>query len=133
MDNKVKSCSVCGFLFDCGAGNLKADCWCQNYPAILPVDFNTACLCADCLKTKLSTEINRFVDDFKAGKCANSALRFRPADPNELLADLDYYIEDGVWVFTEWYHLKRGKCCGNACRHCPYNHVNVMDSNKSTE
>ncbi|MGA3037014.1 MAG: DUF5522 domain-containing protein [Vulcanimicrobiaceae bacterium] len=28
-------------------------------------------------------------------------------------------------VFTEHYHRKRGFCCGNACRHCPYDHVNV--------
>jgi hypothetical protein len=34
--------------------------------------------------------------------------------------DEDYYIEDGKYVFTEKYHLKRGKCCKNNCRHCPY-------------
>ena len=32
----------------------------------------------------------------------------------------DYYIENGLLVFTEAYHLKRGHCCKNACRHCPY-------------
>lgn len=33
----------------------------------------------------------------------------------------DYYINDqGLWVFTEAYHIKRGYCCGNGCRHCPY-------------
>ena len=26
----------------------------------------------------------------------------------------------GFTVFTELAHLKRGKCCGNQCRHCPY-------------
>lgn len=26
----------------------------------------------------------------------------------------------GYTVFTELTHLKRGKCCGNRCRHCPY-------------
>ena len=26
----------------------------------------------------------------------------------------------GFTVFTEYAHLKRGKCCGNVCRHCPY-------------
>ncbi len=31
----------------------------------------------------------------------------------------------GYTVLTEYAHLKRGKCCGNACRHCPYDHVNV--------
>ncbi len=32
----------------------------------------------------------------------------------------DYYIENGRWVFTASYHLKRGFCCGSGCRHCPY-------------
>lgn len=32
----------------------------------------------------------------------------------------DYTVEDGLLVFTAAYHLKRGYCCGNGCRHCPY-------------
>jgi hypothetical protein len=34
--------------------------------------------------------------------------------------DQDFYIENGLYVFTEAYHLKRGKCCKSGCRHCPY-------------
>ena len=37
-----------------------------------------------------------------------------------LLITEDYYIENGYYVFTEKYHLKRGYCCGSGCRHCPY-------------
>jgi len=36
----------------------------------------------------------------------------------------DYYIENGVIVFTEKYHLKRGYCCESGCRHCPYGFKN---------
>lgn len=36
-----------------------------------------------------------------------------------------YYMENGFMVFTEVYHRARGACCGNACRHCPYEHINV--------
>ena len=32
----------------------------------------------------------------------------------------DWYIEDGLMVFTESYHLKRGWCCSSDCRHCPF-------------
>jgi len=32
----------------------------------------------------------------------------------------DYYYEKGYMVMTEKYHLKRGYCCKNKCRHCPY-------------
>jgi len=28
-------------------------------------------------------------------------------------------------VLTEKYHLERGRCCGNGCRHCPYNYERV--------
>jgi len=32
-----------------------------------------------------------------------------------------YYISDeGFRVFTEKYHLQRGYCCTNNCKHCPY-------------
>jgi hypothetical protein len=32
----------------------------------------------------------------------------------------DYYqTPEGFLVFTEKYHLKRGYCCDNNCRHCP--------------
>jgi hypothetical protein len=33
---------------------------------------------------------------------------------------LDFYIEDGKYVFTKEFHLKRGSCCGNKCRHCAF-------------
>uniref|UniRef100_A0A8C2YHM7 Chromosome 1 open reading frame 53 n=1 Tax=Coturnix japonica TaxID=93934 RepID=A0A8C2YHM7_COTJA len=36
----------------------------------------------------------------------------------------------GYQVFTEVAHLQRGKCCGSACRHCPYEQVNVKDQSK---
>lgn len=40
---------------------------------------------------------------------------------NELVENEDfYYNEQGYKVFTEKYHLKRGYCCQNGCKHCPY-------------
>ncbi len=35
-------------------------------------------------------------------------------------ADDFYWDERGYRVFTEKYLLKRGYCCKNGCRHCPY-------------
>jgi len=32
----------------------------------------------------------------------------------------DFYWEKGKMVMTEHYHKKRGSCCGNGCKHCPY-------------
>jgi hypothetical protein len=42
------------------------------------------------------------------------------------LAPEDYYMENGLLVFTAAYHMKRGYCCGSGCRHCPYGHANVV-------
>ena len=33
--------------------------------------------------------------------------------------------ETGYTVLTEVYHRRRGTCCGQGCRHCPYEHRNV--------
>ena len=38
-----------------------------------------------------------------------------------------YYNEAGYIVLTEKYHLDRGQCCGNGCRHCPYDYMNVEE------
>jgi len=32
----------------------------------------------------------------------------------------DYYFENGLFVLTEYFLLRRGYCCENGCRHCPY-------------
>ncbi|MDO9261475.1 MAG: DUF5522 domain-containing protein [Flavobacteriaceae bacterium] len=39
---------------------------------------------------------------------------------NQLEQDDFYYNEKGYKVFTEKYLLKRGHCCKNGCKHCPY-------------
>ena len=47
----------------------------------------------------------------------------------ELIEGKDfYYNEDGLFVFTEQYHLDQGYCCGNGCLHCPYNYENVNEA-----
>jgi len=43
---------------------------------------------------------------------AFAALPLRPGDV--------YYTPEGYLVFTEQYHRRRGFCCGNGCRHCPW-------------
>jgi hypothetical protein len=47
---------------------------------------------------------------------------------NDLQDGIDFYFdESGLIVFTKKYHLKRGYCCGNGCRNCPYDYENVTD------
>jgi hypothetical protein len=42
-----------------------------------------------------------------------------------------YYNPDGLMVLTEKYHLERGYCCGNGCRHCPYDYKNVPEPRRT--
>ncbi len=37
-----------------------------------------------------------------------------------MVEGLDYYFEGPYKVMTEYYHIKRGYCCGSGCRHCAY-------------
>jgi len=46
---------------------------------------------------------------------------FSGFDNRSKLEKDDYYFSDeGYIVFTEKYLLKRGYCCQNGCKHCPY-------------
>lgn len=38
----------------------------------------------------------------------------------KLVEGVDYYLENGLFVLTERYLLRRGYCCQSGCRHCPY-------------
>lgn len=53
-----------------------------------------------------------------------SANEFQQIDVGLLRGSLDeekdYYFENGFMVFTASYLRRRGYCCGNGCRHCPY-------------
>lgn len=40
----------------------------------------------------------------------------------------DYYREGAAVVFTARYLLRRGYCCGNGCRHCPYDPAVAEDA-----
>ncbi len=40
----------------------------------------------------------------------------------------DYYFNSqGYMVFTAEYLLRRGYCCGNGCKHCPYQYAKVPE------
>lgn len=50
----------------------------------------------------------------RAGELAGSA------DSGLALRPGDFYFDRGLVVFSKAYHVRRGYCCGNGCRHCPY-------------
>ncbi len=72
-----------------------------------------ACLCQSCL-----TAASRHATDEQDPKRILERLR-QDVEASGEWADY-YYDSLGRVVFTASYHLKRGFCCGNGCRHCPY-------------
>ncbi len=51
---------------------------------------------------------------------------------SNLIEGEDYYFnEDGYIVLTEKYHLNKGFCCGNGCKHCPYDYEAVPEPKRS--
>jgi hypothetical protein len=49
-----------------------------------------------------------------------------------MIEGIQYYKDpDEKWVFTAAYHKERGYCCGNACRHCPYQYEAVPEPVKT--
>ncbi len=51
--------------------------------------------------------------------------------PQPAASQPDYYVENGLVVYTAAYHLKRGSCCGSGCRHCPYSPPHVEGNTKT--
>lgn len=50
-----------------------------------------------------------------------------------LVENIDYYInQDGNFVFTKAYHLQRGYCCKNKCRHCPWDYGKPKPADSKT-
>lgn len=45
----------------------------------------------------------------------------------------DYYLENGLMVFTSLYLQRRGFCCKSKCRHCPYGLAKKPKSEKNRQ
>lgn len=100
-------CPLCGDGNHCQLATTspyKGPCWCQSVDLAVASDavaqlpetlWGRACLCRNCLEAPLAR--------------------------NAESVDADFYTDDlGRVVFTAAYLRKRGWCCGNGCRHCPY-------------
>lgn len=52
--------------------------------------------------------------------------------PQTMIEGVDYYVnEQGLMVLTAQHHIKRGYCCGNGCKHCPFEFDAVPEPRKS--
>jgi hypothetical protein len=130
-----KTCPQCQQTFECATCATER-CWCSDFPLIFGCNDGSCdnsntpiaaevqgCLCPQCLTIATRQHINTYVDNVQVHLAA-PALATQQAQKT-FIEGLDYTIEDGKYVFTRWFLLKQGKCCGNKCRNCPYGHVNV--------
>jgi hypothetical protein len=89
----------------------------------MPADFDQDCRCPACLGQTIDARIKASLQTQGIASMVDMARLF--FNPDTLVEHVDYTIENGSYVFSAWYHLKRGSCCGNGCRNCPYNSGNA--------
>lgn len=109
-------CPLCGRPNHCGRAEDPTGgkaCWCRE--AVIPASLlkkvpenlrGKSCICPSCVAL------------------ANREIQASPTPPPP--GPGDFYYENGLMVFTAAYHLKRGSCCGNRCRHCPFDPSGVL-------
>lgn len=113
------ACSQCQTTLTCNVDNINA-CWCNQLPAILPLDDSTtSCLCKECTLAKIKLFLTTLYEQPLKEQLI-FAKRFH-SNAN-LIENLDYEMQNGYMVFSRWFFLKRGKCCKNNCKNCPYRH-----------
>ena len=125
----AKTCSRCQTAFGCSAAT--GTCWCMDYPALMPVpESGTAdCVCPACLTQMTQDVINQTIDTVAIHAAAPQAAI--ACSDQQLIEGLDYQVNAlGHWVFSRWFLLRRGTCCGNGCLNCPYGHINVTANSR---
>lgn len=73
----------------------------------------------DCLCNKCLESVN-----FKLENAKNYSF---PTQKHEFIEGVHFYKDGNMWVFTELYHLLKGSCCGNGCRHCAYGYMKTNE------
>ncbi|MCR6642420.1 MAG: DUF5522 domain-containing protein [Sporocytophaga sp.] len=102
---RIKTCSRCNTNFSCSTQN----CWCNELPPVMSLPEGGDCYCPLCLKSIIKEKLG--IDAVAENKNKTEPLREK---------EDYYYNENGNWVFTAKYLIKRRYCCKNGCKHCPY-------------
>ena len=77
-------------------------------------------------ETKCARSLLPIVAPLFSTKCSVDAVNAKRHDDAVKNGKKTYRdFATGYRVFTRQAHLQRGKCCGSACRHCPFDHENV--------
>ena len=112
----IKHCSECNQSFDCQSGT--GNCWCMSFPPIMSPTIEQDCLCPSCLGGAINNKIDALVKEVGMESFQKLADPYRAQA--KLVKNVDFTIEDELYVFSKWYLIKQGKCCKNGCKNCPY-------------
>jgi hypothetical protein len=110
------NCLKCNTPVFCTKNN---ECWCYNYPQILSLE-ETSCMCEACFHKVIIFKVAELEDGIDPATALNNNPYKELHKSEQLVEDVDYFLENGFFVFKKWHHLKRGYCCKSGCRHCPY-------------
>lgn len=81
-------------------------------------DDTLACLCRACLAQAIQQKIQAKLNTLSLPEKMALAKNYKTKV--KAIEGVDYFMEKGKYVFTQWFHLKRGACCRHTCQHCPY-------------
>jgi hypothetical protein len=108
-------CPQCNTSFSC----LPQNCWCFDLPQIHFLSSESQkCICKACLNAESRNQIAKYIANLTPEKRKTIKTLGPVLKPIE---GTDYTItHTGLWVFTQWYHLRRGYCCESSCVNCMY-------------
>lgn len=112
----AKNCSVCNQEFGCGAGT--GNCWCMAFPPVMSPTLEQDCFCPSCLSEAINNRIGVLVDEKGMDEFQKFVEPYR--SKSKLIKNVDYTVDNGLYVFSKWYLVKQGECCNNGCKNCPY-------------
>jgi hypothetical protein len=89
----------------------------------------------DCSKIRLEADTILFLEKTSYGCLCNTCLSevneqvvaskdvAYSTNGSQITEGIHYYMDGPYLVFTELYHIQKGYCCRNGCRHCAYGYV----------
>ena len=75
-------------------------------------------LCPSCLGVAINDRIDLLVEEKGMEGFQKFVEPYR--SQTKLIKNVDYTVDDGLYVFSKWYLVKQGECCNNGCKNCPY-------------
>jgi hypothetical protein len=106
-----KTCPRCKKYFECNTHDIQ-NCFCNKVTLSKDLKYFLSktsynCLCKNCLQELENTVAEAKKESF-------------PIKRESYIEGKHFYMENDLFVFTEYFHIVKGECCRNSCRHCAY-------------